>query len=176
MGHRLGAGPVRIVLVPGDDAAMLGRLAEELIVPEADRPAEQLAGRHGERRVPEDVVKAGSNSPRAQGVKQHRVGLARFVGVVLVPQLVAGMLGLEELGQLAAQLVDLLVGEDPHAGQIAVLVVEGDLLVGQAVAVPLGLGLGKRNEVADEFVARGEVSRHRRLRGLVQELPLPMLT
>src|SRR5206468_2467766 len=34
MSHRPGARPVRIVLVPGDDAAVPGRLAEELIVPE----------------------------------------------------------------------------------------------------------------------------------------------
>ena len=33
---RHGAGPVGVILMPGDDTAAFGRLAEQLIVPEAD--------------------------------------------------------------------------------------------------------------------------------------------
>src|SRR5262245_2036247 len=65
MGHRLGASPIGIVLMPSDDAAMPRGFAKELIVPESDRAAEQLARGDGKRRMPEDVVKAGTDSPGA---------------------------------------------------------------------------------------------------------------
>jgi hypothetical protein len=63
MGHRTGTRPIRIVLVPSHDAAMSSRLAEQLIMPEADGTTYQLAGRDTERWVPQDVVKTDSNSP-----------------------------------------------------------------------------------------------------------------
>src|SRR5262245_51045553 len=66
MGHRLCPGPVRVVLVPGDNATMPGRLAEELVMPEADGSAQELAGRHGEARLPQDVVKPWRNPPGTQ--------------------------------------------------------------------------------------------------------------
>ena len=66
MRHGLGASPVRIVLMPSHDAAVSRGLAEQLIVPKSDCAAEQLAGRHEERRIPQDVVECGSQSPRAR--------------------------------------------------------------------------------------------------------------
>ena len=51
----------------------------------------------------------------------------------------AGRRGVRQPGQLRAQPLDLLVVEDPHAGQVAVLLVEGDLRVGQAVTPPTPL-------------------------------------
>src|SRR5205085_12404593 len=53
MCQRLCARPIGIILMPCDDPAVLGRLAEELIVPEAHRAAEELRGRHGEAGMPE---------------------------------------------------------------------------------------------------------------------------
>src|SRR5581483_6020994 len=44
--ERLGACPVRIVLMPGYDSAVMGGLAKELIVPEAHWPTEQLRCRN----------------------------------------------------------------------------------------------------------------------------------
>src|SRR5437879_225109 len=44
--HRLRARPVRKILMPGNHAAMMWRLAEKLIVPEPHRTAEQLRRRH----------------------------------------------------------------------------------------------------------------------------------
>src|SRR6266850_2463919 len=162
MGHRLRAGPVRIILVPGDHAAMLRGLAEELIVPKADRAAEELTGRDGERRMPQHVVKAGPNSPRPESVKQDRIGLVRLVRVVLVPQLVPRMLRIEKLDELRSQLFDLLVRQNPHACQVALLVIERHLIISQLVAFPLVAGLGERKQIADELVARRKVNGHGR--------------
>src|SRR5207248_3348455 len=116
--HRLGARPIGIVLMPGDDAPVLGRLAKELIVPEANGATEELTCRDRERGMPQDVVKARANSPGAEGVEQNRVWLVRFVRVVLVPELVARMVRIEELDELGAQLGDLSVSQDADAGQV----------------------------------------------------------
>ena len=117
MGHRLGPRPVRIVLMPGYDAAMLGRFAEQLVVPEPHRAAEQLAGGHRERRMPQQIVKAGRNPPSAQRMEQHGIGIVRFVGVVLVPQFASRMVRPKELGQLAAQGFDLFIRQNSNPGR-----------------------------------------------------------
>src|SRR5438067_9840358 len=110
--------------------------------------------------MPEDVVKARPNAPGAESMKQDRVRLARFVGVVFVPQLMPGMVGIEELDQLGAELCDLVVGQNPHAGQVALVVIESDLLVAESIAFPLGARLGKRKQVANKFVASGKIGGH----------------
>ena len=69
------------------------------------------------------------------------------------------MLRRKEFAQFAAQLVASLVRQNPHARQVAVLVVERDLLVAQAIAIPFGFGRGKFEQVADKFVARRKISR-----------------
>lgn len=148
MCHWLCAGPVGVILVPGDDAAVPRGFAEKLVVPEADGAGEELAGGERERGVPEDVVKAGAEAPGTEGVEQDRVGLDRFVGVVFVPEVAAGVARVEKLGQLGAEYFDLLVGQDADAGQVAVLVVERDLVVGQAVLVPLGRCFGESEQSA----------------------------
>ena len=43
--------------MPGDIAAMPGRFAKKLVVPEPDRPFQQLTGRNQESRIPKNVVK-----------------------------------------------------------------------------------------------------------------------
>ena len=52
MGHWLGAGPIRVVLMPSDDAAVAGGLAKELVVPEPHGAAQQLTSGNRERRMP----------------------------------------------------------------------------------------------------------------------------
>ena len=76
VGHRLGPRPVRIVLVPGDHAAVPRRLAEQLVVPEADRAVQQLAGRHRERRVPQHIVKARLDPPAPRAWNSTVLGSA----------------------------------------------------------------------------------------------------
>jgi hypothetical protein len=82
-----------------------------------------LAGGHGERRVPEQIVKAGGDPPRPQRVKQHLGRIGRFVGVVLVEQRVTRMLRVKQPRQLLTQLLDLLLGQNPNARHIAKLLI-----------------------------------------------------
>src|SRR5689334_5375042 len=84
--QRLSARPVRIVLMPGHDATVMRRLAEELIVPEANGSAQKLHGRDREGRMPQDVVKTGRDPPCAEGMEQHMIGITRLVRVVFVKQ------------------------------------------------------------------------------------------
>ena len=79
MGHRLGAGPVRIILMPRHYAAMMGRLVENLIVPKAHRPVQKLRRRHQEGRVPQQVVKRCGHAPRTQRMKENLARVSRFV-------------------------------------------------------------------------------------------------
>ena len=61
-------------------------------------------------------------------MKQHGIGIGRFVGVVLIPQFVAGMVGLKEHVQLSPQNFHLLVGQHAHTRQVAFLAIKRDLL------------------------------------------------
>src|SRR5262245_44274642 len=97
MRHGLGARPVGIILMPSNDAAVLRRLAKQLIVPKANGAIEQLTRSSCECRMPENIVKTRANAPRSEGMKEDRVRLSRFVSVVFVPQLVAGMRGIKKL-------------------------------------------------------------------------------
>ena len=81
-------------------------------------------------------MKAGPNPPGPEGMEQHRIRPAGFVGVVLVPQLVSFVLRIEELRQLRAELFDLLIRQDP----IQPVLDESNLLVSQAMLFPIGLG------------------------------------
>ena len=155
-----GAGPVRIVLVPGDHAAVLRRLAEELVVPEPHGAVEQLARRHRERRIPEDVVERRRDPPGPEGMEQHPARVGRLVGVVLVPQFLALVVRVEQPGELASQPLDLVVVEQADPGDVAVFVEERDLFVAQAVPVPLVAGLRQGDQVADGGVLRREVGGH----------------
>ena len=69
MSKRLRSRPIRIVLMPGHDSAMMSRLAEKLVVPESNRSAKKLRCRDRECRMPQEIVKAGSYPPCAQGME-----------------------------------------------------------------------------------------------------------
>src|SRR2546423_15651146 len=70
--HWLGAGPIGIVLVPRDHAAVMRGLAKKLIVPKAHRATEQLRCRHHESRIPQQVMKPRANTPRSERVNHTR--------------------------------------------------------------------------------------------------------
>ena len=137
MRERSGARPVRIVLVPRDAAAVSRGLAEELVVPEAHRAAQELRGREREARVPQKVMKARRDSPSAQRVEEHARRVARLVRVELVPQRAPLVRRVHQLCQLRAQSFDLIFVEHTHARQVSVLLVEPDLLLRQTILVPL---------------------------------------
>ena len=108
--HRLGAGPIRVVLMPGDDPAVVRRLGEKLVVPEADAAVEQLRRGLQEGGMPQDVVEARVDAPRPERVEQDVATLARFIGVELVEEVVARMGGVHHSRELVPENVDLRVG------------------------------------------------------------------
>lgn len=73
VGQRLGAGPVRVILVPRDDAPVPRRFAEELVVPEPHRPLQQL--RRGDHQALRST--AGRASPAAIASVAHERGPCR---------------------------------------------------------------------------------------------------
>src|SRR2546425_7349634 len=115
--------------MPGYDAAVSGRFAEKLIVPETTCAAQQLRGRQQERRIPEQVMKARSNAPRAQRMKQRGRWISRLVGMEFIEEFVAGVIWVDKFGQLCAKDFDLLLVQEAYAGEIAVGVEEFDLIV-----------------------------------------------
>ena len=134
--------PVGIVLVPRDHAAVARGLAEQLVVPEAHRAAEELRRRHGEARVPQQVVERGRDAPR----------VCRFVRVVFVEELPERVARLHQPAQLGAQTLDLLGAQHAHARQITVLAVELDLLARQPTPLPLLRRRGSPEEVCQRLV------------------------
>ena len=126
--------------MPGHDTAVPRRFAEELVVPESHGAAQQLAGRHHKRRVPQQIVESRRDPPGPEGVEQHGIRVGRLVRVILVPQFVPRMIRLEEHVEFAAQRFDLLVGQHAHARQVAVPLVERDLVVRDSPRVTPGLG------------------------------------
>jgi hypothetical protein len=88
-----------------------------LIVPEPDRPSQQLLRRRQQSWIPEDVVQPRLDPPRAKRMKQHRVGVARFIAVILVPQLSPIVARLDEIRQFGAESFNLRLIEEPNTGQ-----------------------------------------------------------
>jgi hypothetical protein len=82
--------------MPRDDASVIGRFAEQLIVPEPDGTAQQLRCRNSERSMPEQIVEPGRNPPRSQSVKQDSVRIGGLVGMVLVPEFAPVVLRIEQ--------------------------------------------------------------------------------
>src|SRR5450755_4332644 len=79
MSQRLSSRPIRIVLMPGHDSAVMSRLAEKLVVPEPNRSAKKLRRRNCERRMPQEIVKTGRDPPCAEGMEQHVIRIAGLV-------------------------------------------------------------------------------------------------
>ena len=63
-------------------------------------------------------------------MKQYASRIMRLVGVVLVKQVIAGMMRVDQCGQFLAQHFNLSVIEQTNSGEIAVLVKKSDLLGG----------------------------------------------
>jgi len=97
--------------MPRDHAAVTRWLAEELIVPEAHSAFEQLRRGHGESRIPKQIMKALSDAPRAQGMKDNLLWVFRFVRVVFVKEMIPRMRRIHQLAQLFAQHFDLFIGQ-----------------------------------------------------------------
>src|SRR5688500_19648600 len=118
MGHGLSPGPIGIVLMPNNDAAVMSRLVEYLIVPKPDRAFEQLRSRDGKSRVPKKIVKSLRNSPAAQSMKEYFLRVSRFVRVEFVKKRVARMRWIDECHYFVSQSVDLFVRSEEHTSEL----------------------------------------------------------
>ena len=114
VGHWPGPCPIRIILMPRHDAAVFGRLAEELIVPEADGSAEELAGRNQKRWIQRRSWKPGVMR-QAPSVEQHAAGSADSLEWYSWKRLLAGWCGSSNPCNSCAQRLNLLVREDANA-------------------------------------------------------------
>src|ERR1041384_3819014 len=130
--HRLHARPVRIILMPRNYAAVSGRFAEQLVVPESQRAAEQLRRGHQERRVPKQVMKRRRNSPRAQRMKKHHRRIGRFVRMKFVEEVMTGMFWIDKFREFVAKGVNLLIVQDTNAGEITISTKKTDPIVSSA--------------------------------------------
>jgi hypothetical protein len=134
--------------VPRHDAPVVRRLAKELVVPKADWAVEQLRCWRQERWVPENVMQSRLNPPRAERMKQDGVRIARFVAVILVPQLGAVVARLHEIGQFCPESFDLALVEKPNSGQKPVSAKLLDLPRIDLKRLPFGSRRRLREEVA----------------------------
>src|SRR5438270_6713310 len=96
MRHRARARPVRIVLMPRDDSAMMRRLTEKLVVPEADSATEKLRRGHSESGIPQYVMEAGRDAPSSERVKENFRRVCGFVRVIFVEEFMRRMTGIRE--------------------------------------------------------------------------------
>ena len=109
--HRFGTCPVRIILMPRHHTAVTRRLAEQLVVPEANRTIEQLRCRNDEGRVPQQVVEGRRDAPRTERVKEHLRRVGGLVGVKLVEKRVLRVSRIGKCRQVRTQSVDLGIRE-----------------------------------------------------------------
>src|ERR1051325_6987790 len=123
--------------MPGDDAPMVRRLYEEVIVPKPHGAAQQSRRRDEHGRMPQQIMKRRGNPPRAQRVKEHSVWMSRLVRMEFVKEIVAGMILIDQFREVATQCVDLFVIEHSDACEISLLVEEFDLIIGEAVFFPV---------------------------------------
>ena len=103
----------------------------------------------------------GRDPPGPQGVEEHGRFVNRLVAVVLVEEVIAFIVWIDEPIQLIAKDGNLRVIQDADARQVAILLVEGDLVVGQAMFLPLVGRLGNIELAAHKIVAEGQVFNHR---------------
>ena len=82
-------------------------------------------------------MKARPQPPSSECMEQHRIGISRFVRVVLVPQLASAVIGIEKRSQLVAQHFDLPIGQDANSRQVALFVIKRHLVVAQPKPLPL---------------------------------------
>src|SRR5215469_15248778 len=119
--------------MPGHDSAVMRRFAEQLVMLEADRAAQQLRCRGGECRMPQQVVKAGGDTPGPERVEQHMVGIGGLVRMVLVKQFSIFPRRVQQPGQFLSERLYLLVRENANSAQVTILAKEVDLLGAQLV-------------------------------------------
>lgn len=67
-------------------------------------------------------MKTSRDSPRAESMEEHVIGVLRFVGVVFVKQFSIFSLRVLQPGQLLSEFFHLLIGQNRDSAQVAILV------------------------------------------------------
>src|SRR5689334_9901175 len=83
--------------------------------------------------MPQQIVQAGFDAPRAERVKQDLLRIGRLVSVVFVEKLVTGLRRIDKGREFVAQRLELFVAQHPDAGDISVFAVKLDLLVAESI-------------------------------------------
>ena len=125
--------------MPNDNAAVVRRFVEDLIVPEAHWSIEQLSRRDNESRMPQDIVQSLGNAPCSERVKKYLVRIGRFVCVEFVEEVMTGMRRIYQLGEFATQHLELRVVEHFDSREVAILAVKVYLLIGEPVSFRVSL-------------------------------------
>jgi hypothetical protein len=73
-------------------------------------------------------------------MKKHRIRISGLIGMVLVPQLMAAVIRFEERFQFVTQGFNLVVVQQPNAGQVTIFLIELQLLVTQSQGIKICLG------------------------------------
>jgi len=99
--------------------------------------------------MPQQIMKRRRNPPRSQRVKEHSVWIVRLVRMEFVKEIVAGMILIDQLREVATQCVDLFVIEHSDACEISLLLEEFDLIVGETIFVPVAESIGRWKKISD---------------------------
>lgn len=133
MSQRLSSRPIRVVLMPGHDAAMMSRLAKKLVVPEPNRSTQKLRCRDRERRMPQEIVKTRRYAPCAQGMEQHMIRIAGLVRVVFVKQVSIFASCVEQSRQFVLEHFYLFIRQDADSFQVSILMKKLYLLCAERI-------------------------------------------
>src|SRR6266550_261223 len=127
MSHRPRPGPIRVILMPGNDTTVMRRFVKNLVVPKTNGRAKKLRSGKQERWIPQQIVKSWRDTPSAQRMKQNCVRIGRFIAVVFVEQFTSLSIGVQKSVKFGAQNFNLPVVQQANAGEITVFRVKLDL-------------------------------------------------
>src|ERR1700735_1115435 len=105
-------------------------------------------------------MERGSGSPRSQGVEENRVRILRFVGVILMEEMVGRVRFLHQAGQLRAKQIDLPIVENLDSSDISLLVEPGELFLSKPEFLPLRWVFRLLEKVADWCVRCRQIHRY----------------
>mmetsp|Transcript_30458 Transcript_30458/g.87426 ORF Transcript_30458/g.87426 Transcript_30458/m.87426 type:complete len:216 (+) Transcript_30458:469-1116(+) len=128
MGHWRRPGPIAEVLMKAKPRGALaaGRFAEDLVMQETHRPAQQLVGGEAQPRRPAEVVEGQGDAP---GARRHE-------GVEGVPEALPGVPRHQQRPDLGRERVALVLRKHRYSGQVAPLLELLELLPAEGPALP----------------------------------------
>ncbi|MGE4632086.1 MAG: hypothetical protein AAEJ47_03530, partial [Planctomycetota bacterium] len=103
-------------------------LAEQLIVKKANRRAKQLVRSHPDSGAEEEIMKSLFDAPPTESMKQHRIGIVRFIDVVFVEEIVSRVRRVHQSLELLAKALHLVAVEHWNPGKEALLLESTHLL------------------------------------------------